>query len=270
MTERMMRGGLSSAFSSRQEVANNIMLPYFDESKDVSSITYVDANNVYCGIMLQYSLPLKDFELVEDISLEKILQTKDEGDIGFLAEVDLEYTDELHDKHADYPLVPEKESIDPLELSDFQTSLRNTLKMTASKTKKLRQTFHPKKNYVLHYRDLNFYVNIGIKITKVYQAVKFRQSKWLSSYVALNTQNRQTAFTKFDQDFYKLMSNSTFGKFCESLRNRVSVSFVRTEEELLKAASEGNISLIRIIDENLTLITKKKAVYPVEQTNNCC
>ena len=53
------------------------------------------------------------------------------------------------------------------------------------------------------------------------------------------------------------MSNSTFGKLCESLRNRVSVKFVRTEEELLKTTSKGNISSIKIIDENLTIITKK-------------
>ena len=172
--------------------------------------------------------------------------------------MDLEYPDELHDKHADYPLVPDKEPIDPLELSDFQTSLKNALKLTASKTNKLRQTFHPKRNYVVHYRNMKFYVNNGIKITQVHQAVKIRQSKWLSSYIALNTQKRQEASTKFDQYFYKLISNSTFGKFSESLRNRVSVSFIRTEEELLKATSEGNISLIKIIDENLTLITKKK------------
>ena len=65
------------------------MLPEFDESKDVSSIIYIDANNLYGGIMLQYPLPLKDFELVEEISLDTILQTKDEGDIGFPVEVDL-------------------------------------------------------------------------------------------------------------------------------------------------------------------------------------
>ena len=258
MAERMVRGGLSSVFSSRPEVANNTMLPEFDESKDVSSIIYIDANNLYGGIVLHYPLPLKDFELVDDISLDEILQTEDEGDIGFLVEVDLEYPDELHDKHADYPLVPDKEPIDPLELSDFQTSLKNALKLTASKTNKLRQTLHPKRNYVVHYRNLKFYVNNGIKITKVYQAVKLRQSKSLSSYIALNTQKRQEASTKFDQDFYKLISISTFGKFCESLRNRVSGSFIGMEEELLKATSEGNISLIKIIDENLTLITKKK------------
>ena len=172
--------------------------------------------------------------------------------------MDLGYPEELHDKHADYPLVPDKEPIDPLELSELQASLKNAFKFTASKTNELRQTFHPKRNYVVHYRNLKFYVNNGIKITKVHQAVKFRQSKWLSSYIALKTQKRQEASSKFDQDFYKLMSNPNFGKFCESLRNRVSVSFVRTDEELLKAISEGNISIIKIIDENLTPITKKK------------
>ena len=37
-TKTMMRGGLSSVFNLRQEVANNTMLPKFDESKVVSSI----------------------------------------------------------------------------------------------------------------------------------------------------------------------------------------------------------------------------------------
>ena len=164
-----MRGGFSSAFSSRQEVANNAMLPEFEESKDVSSIICIDANNLYGGILLHYPLPLKDFELVEDISLDEILQTEDEGGIGFLVEGDLEYPKELHDKHANYPLVLDKESTDPLELSDFQTSLINALKLTASK------------NYVVHYRNLKFYVNNDIKITKDHQAVKSRQSKWLPS-----------------------------------------------------------------------------------------
>ena len=88
-------------------------------------------------------------------------------DFGFLVEVDLEYPDKLHDKHADYSLVPDREPIDPLELSVFQTSLKNNLKFTATKTDKMRQTFHLKKNYVVHYRNLNFFFKSGIKITKV-------------------------------------------------------------------------------------------------------
>ena len=44
------------------------MLQEFEVSKDVSSIIYIDANTLYDGIKLQYPLPLKDFELVEDFS----------------------------------------------------------------------------------------------------------------------------------------------------------------------------------------------------------
>ena len=189
------------------------MLPEFDQSKGVSSIIYSDANNLYGGIIFHYPLPL--VVLVEVISLGEILWTENKGDIGFLVEVDLEYPDKLHDKHADYPLVPDKEPIDLLELSVFQTSLKNTHKLTATKTNKMRQTFYLKKNYVVHYRNLNFFNN-GIKITKVHQAVNFPQLKCLSSYIALDTQKRQESSTMFDQDLFKLTSNLSFGKFCES------------------------------------------------------
>ena len=150
------------------------------------------------------------------------------------------------------------EIIDPLERGSFQTEIRNALELPAPQTSKLRLTFHPKQNYVVHYRNLKFFVHNGIKVTKIHQTVKIHQSKWLSKYSQLKTQKRQEASSKFDQDFYKLMSNSTFGKLCESLRNIVRVTFVRTEEELLKTTSDGNISSIKIIDEGLSLITKKK------------
>ena len=71
MMERMLRGGLFSVFSSRQEVANNTILPQIGDSKYVSSIVFIDANNLYVGIMLHYPLALKVFELVEDISFDK-------------------------------------------------------------------------------------------------------------------------------------------------------------------------------------------------------
>ena len=35
------------------------------------------------------------------------------------------------------------------------------------------QTFYLKKSYVVHYRNLNFFFNNGIKIAKVHQAVNF-------------------------------------------------------------------------------------------------
>ena len=90
--------------------------------------------------------------------------------------------------------------------------MKNALKITKAKTEKLRQTFHPKKHYVVHYRNLKFFVEQGIKVAKIHHAIKFQQSKWLAKYVELNTAKRQEASSKLDQDFFKLMTNSTFGK----------------------------------------------------------
>ena len=53
MKERMIRGGVALLFSSRMETANSPTLPNFDESKKIASITYIDANILYGGIMLK-------------------------------------------------------------------------------------------------------------------------------------------------------------------------------------------------------------------------
>ena len=173
LTERMIRGGLESVYSSRLEIANNSLLSNFDESKKPSSILYIDANNLYGGVMLHYPLPLKDFEIVEEISLEDNLNTDDEGDIGYIVEVDLHYPDDLHDKHSDFPLISDKEPVDPIELSEYQSELKTALNVSNSKIKKLRQTCHSKMNYVTHYRILKFFISNGLKVNKLHRAVKF-------------------------------------------------------------------------------------------------
>ena len=175
MTERMIRGGIASVYSSRLETANSPLLPNFDASKEMASIVYIDTNNLYGGIMLKHPLPLRAFELITGITLEDIINADDEGDIVCVYEVDLEYPDELHEKHLDFPLISDKQPIDPLELSEYQTEMINVLKITTAKTEKLRQTFRPKKHYVVHYRNLKFFAEQGMKVTNIHYAIKFQQ-----------------------------------------------------------------------------------------------
>ena len=136
LTEKMIRGGVASVFSSRLERANSPSLPNYDESKELASITYIDANNLYGGVMFNYPLPEKAFELITEITLEEILQTDDNGEIGFVVEVDLEYPDAIHEKHLDFPIISDKQPIDPLELSEYQTQMKNALKVSATKKNK--------------------------------------------------------------------------------------------------------------------------------------
>ena len=94
-----------------------------------------------------------------------------------------------------------------------------------------------------------------MKVTKVHRVLGFRQAKWLKPYVELNTMKRKAAKNKFDQDFFKLMVNSAFGKTCESKRNRFKVHLVRNEEEVSALVDKPEFRSFQILDNNLATVT---------------
>ena len=99
-------------------------------------------------------------------------------------------------------------------------------------TPKLIQNFFREKNYIVHYLTLQLYVKLGLKIEKVNRVLQFRREKSIAPYVQLNTELRKKATAKFEQDFFKQIISSKFGKFWESKRNRLFVDIVRNAEEL--------------------------------------
>ena len=55
-------------------------------------------------------------------------------------------------------------------------------------TKKLICDWSDKKNYLVHYRMLKFYIRHGMIVDKVHDIISFRQSRWLEKYRNFNTQ----------------------------------------------------------------------------------
>ena len=103
-----------------------------------------------------------------------------EGSIGYIFEVDLKYPDELHVLHNDYPLAPEKFPITYDMLSDYCKKIADDYEIKVGDVKKLIPNLGDKTNYVLHYRNLQLYLSLGMKLTKIHRMLKFKQSAWVS------------------------------------------------------------------------------------------
>ena len=71
--------------------------------------------------------------------------------------------------------------------------------------------------YVVHYSNLQLYHKLGMKLTKVHRILEFNKKPWMKSYIQLDTEIRKKSMSVFEQDFYKLMNNSVFGKAMENL-----------------------------------------------------
>ena len=123
-----------------------------------------------------------------------------DGEIGHIFEVDLVIPDHLHDKFNDYPLAPEKLIIDDSMWSPFQKDLFPVYKKKP--TPKLSPNLYEKNKYVVHERNLKFYMEQGIEVKKIHRVLEFNQSNWLGKYIDFNTRMRTKASSDFGKDFF--------------------------------------------------------------------
>ena len=256
--EKGMRGGISY-IANRYGKANNKYMKNYDEKTPSKYIMYLDANNLYGWAMSQY-LPTGNFKWLSQKQIEKTNLGKytENSKKGLILEVDLEYPQELHDLHNDYPLGPEKIKVAKDMLSDYCKKIADKFNILSGLVHKLIPTLNDKEKYILHYRNLQSYLSLGLKLKKIHRVLEFDQSPWLKQYIDFNTQKRTHAKNSFEKDFFKLMNNSVFGKTMENIRKRVDVRLVTSKEKLLKLASKPTYVSSKIFNENLVAVHKIK------------
>ena len=210
--EKGMHGGVSY-IANRYGKANNKYMKEYDEKAPSQYIMYLDANNLYGWAMSQY-LPTGNFKWMTDKEISKIDlgKYKADGKKGLILEVDLEYPRELHDMHNDYPVCPEKVKVSKNMLSAYCKKIAEKYNISIGLVSKLIPTLRHKKEYVLHYRNLQLYLDLSLKIKKVHRVLKFDQSPWLNQCIDFNIEKQKHAKNSFEKDFFKLMNNSVFGK----------------------------------------------------------
>ena len=240
MIERGIRGGITH-ISKRYAEANNKYMVNYNPVKPSSYIQYLDANNLY-GWAMSQNLPTYGFEWINDITVQGVFDILNSlnyrGRKGWVFEVDLEYPPELWSLHNDYPLAPENIKVNRVE--------------------KLVCHFKPRKNYVVYYKNLRQYLEMGMKITNVHRGISFYQSPWMSPYIQKNTELRKSASNDFEKDFFKLMNNSVFGKTIENIRKRQNIVLVDNRTKAKRLVSRPNFERVTIFDENLIAVHMKK------------
>ena len=218
--EKGMRGGISYV-SKRYIKANNENCPDYDKEKPEIYINYLDMNNLYGGAMSQY-LPYGGFKWVKTTNetVNRILNKKDNSLHGYFLEVDLEYLENLHIKHSDYSLEPEKIKIQDEWLSPYCLEIKNENDIKTGAVNKLTTNLMLKNNYVVHYRNLKYYISQGLIFKKVHRILEFKQSNWMKPYIDFNTQKRKEATNEADKNLFKLLNNAVYGKAMENMRKK--------------------------------------------------
>lgn len=93
-------------------------------------------------------IPSGGFKWVEP-TLDGLTAMSDTSEVGRVYDVDISYPDSLHHLHNDLPFLPEN-GIPP-----------------GSKVTKLMATLGPRKNYIIHYRNLKQAIANGLIVDKV-------------------------------------------------------------------------------------------------------
>ena len=121
-------------------------------------------------------LPYDEINFDKNVKLEDILKTPDDSDIGYFAEVNLTYPDNIKEKTKHFPFAPENKKINPDDFSDY---MKTIIPDTYTQNRKLICDWSDKKNYLVHYRMLKFYIRHEMIVDKVHDIISFKQSKWL-------------------------------------------------------------------------------------------
>ena len=164
--EKGIRGGISYICKRHSKIED------CDSNKKKKSIMYWDANNLY-GWGMNQPLPYGGFDWLNKHEINELDfdSISENSSIGYFLEVDLEYPSELHDYHNDYPLAPETLEISPDMLPKYCSDIADKYGIKIGGVSKLVPNLRDKKQYIIHNRNLQLYLSLGMKLSKIHRVI---------------------------------------------------------------------------------------------------
>ena len=272
--ESSKRGGVAAGCEIRAAKANNPLLPaeHYDQSKPTTWLMAFDVNNLY-GKALSSYLPIGGFNWMMDTDewhhiqenpMDWIMKQKEEQDIGYHLEVDLSFPEDIHDKLKGLTPVPYQRKVQWHELSPFQQEMALALGVTNTSlsTSRLITDLYPRKNYVVHYCVLQFYLSLGIKLDCIHRGVSYRQAPTIRPYIERLANNRKLASEagdSFATDMWKLAANAVYGKSVESVRKRCNFILCTNKERAMRYTKKPTFEEVIMLDDcEVALLRVKK------------
>ena len=122
---------------------------------------------------------------------------------------------------------------------------------------------------MLHYRDLQLYLSLGMKLTKIQKELTFKQFYWIKKHIVFNTEKRTNTTNSFEKDIFKLMINSVYGKTMTNLRKILKLvrlaRLVNNEKGFLKYTSRSTHITHKIFDKSYAAIYEIKPVLTLNK-----
>ena len=115
--EKGLRGGVSY-IAKRYAKAHNKNMNDYDPKKPSTFTTYLNMNNLY-GWAMSECLPYGGFNWLKNLDGFDVMSVGEKSLTGYFLKIDLEYPDDLHKLHNDYPLAPEKLAVSSDMLSSY-------------------------------------------------------------------------------------------------------------------------------------------------------
>ena len=250
--KQCIRGGCSGVSKRYSKANNKLVNATKTGDKPSKYIIYLDANNLY-GWGMKQPLPYGDFKWLTSAELEwfnneertsreiieELERHEDREQRGAFLECKLCIPNELHDLFNSYPPAPERSKVYASDISPFSTAVNKITNCKVnSSTPLLIQTVRDKDHYFVHSKNLQLYLQLGIKLEKVYNGISFKQAKFMEPYIDKNTALRVSGKSQFEKILYKFMNNSIYGKTFENPGKRANLKFVNGREKYYQVVSK--------------------------------
>ena len=116
-----------------------------------------------------------------------------------------------------------------------------------------------KNNYVIHYRNLQQCLELGMKLKKIHRILKFKQKDWMKPYIDFDTERRKET-NGADRGHFKLLNNAVYSKHMENMRKRIKIRVVKNAEDFIKYKSRPTCVNWKVFENNLAAIHEKNII----------